>query len=52
LFSQVYKANDTIKYKALANTAKRISLYGKEEFYTPETAQKLIAFQQEWFYDS
>jgi gamma-glutamyltranspeptidase/glutathione hydrolase len=44
LFSQVYKANDTIKYRALANTLKRISQYGKEEFYTGETAQKLIAF--------
>lgn len=44
LFSQVYKANDTIKYKALANTLKRIANNGKEEFYTGETAQKLVAF--------
>ena len=46
LFSQVYKANDTIKYIALANTLKRIARNGKEEFYTGETAQKLIAFME------
>ena len=44
LFSQVYKENDTIKYKALAATLKRIAKNGRDEFYNGETAQKLVAF--------
>ncbi|MEC5166592.1 gamma-glutamyltranspeptidase/glutathione hydrolase [Flavobacterium sp. PL11] len=44
LFSQVYKENDTIKYTALAATLKRIAINGKQEFYSGETAQKLVAF--------
>ncbi|MFV8342967.1 gamma-glutamyltransferase [Flavobacterium sp. XS2P39] len=44
LFSKVYKENDTIKYKALAATLKRIAKNGRDEFYKGETAQKLIAF--------
>ncbi|UQD57148.1 gamma-glutamyltransferase [Flavobacterium sp. K5-23] len=44
LFSKVYKVNDTIKYPALAATLKRIALNGRDEFYSGETAQKLVAF--------
>jgi gamma-glutamyltranspeptidase/glutathione hydrolase len=44
LFSQVYKAGDTIKYPALAATLKRIVKNGRNEFYEGETAKKLVAF--------
>jgi len=44
LFSAAYKAGDTIKYLALANTLQRISDNGRDEFYKGETAEKLIAF--------
>ena len=44
LFSKVYKENDTIKYTALAATFKRIAANGRDEFYSGETAQKLVAF--------
>lgn len=44
LFSQVYKAGDTIKYPALAATLKRIAINGRDEFYKGETAKKLVAF--------
>ncbi|MEZ7506030.1 gamma-glutamyltransferase [Flavobacterium sp. Arc2] len=44
LFSQVYKAGDTIKYPALASTLKRIVKNGRDEFYKGETAKKLVAF--------
>lgn len=44
LFSKVYKENDTIKYRALAATLKRIAKNGRNEFYRGETAQKLVAF--------
>lgn len=44
LFSKVYKAGDTIKYSALAETLKRIAINGRDEFYKGETAQKLISF--------
>jgi gamma-glutamyltranspeptidase/glutathione hydrolase len=44
LFSKVYKVGDTIKYLALAETLKKISKNGKDEFYKGETAQKLVAF--------
>ena len=47
LFSKVYKAGDTIKYLALAETLKRISKNGKDEFYKGETAQKLVAFNSQ-----
>ncbi|SHF71413.1 gamma-glutamyltranspeptidase / glutathione hydrolase [Flavobacterium segetis] len=44
LFSKLYKENDTIKYAALASTLQRIANNGKEEFYSGETAQKLVSF--------
>jgi gamma-glutamyltranspeptidase/glutathione hydrolase len=44
LFSQIYKAGDTIKYPALAATLQRIANNGRDEFYKGETAQKLVAF--------
>jgi gamma-glutamyltranspeptidase/glutathione hydrolase len=44
LFSKGYKVGDTIKYLALAETLKRISKNGKDEFYKGETGQKLVAF--------
>lgn len=43
-FATVFKENDTIKYPALAETLKRIAQNGKEEFYTGETANKLIRY--------
>lgn len=43
-FASVFKENDTIKYPALAATLQRIANNGKEEFYTGETAQKLIHY--------
>lgn len=44
LFSKQYKTGDTIKYKALAETLKRIAKNGRGEFYKGETAQKLVSF--------
>lgn len=47
LFAKEFKAGDTIKYPALAETLRRISRNGRDEFYKGETAQKLVAFIQE-----
>lgn len=44
LFSKVYNVGDTIKYLALAETLKRISKNGQDEFYKGETGQKLVSF--------
>lgn len=44
LVSKLYKQNDTIKYLALAETLKRISKNGKNEFYKGETGQKLVDY--------
>jgi gamma-glutamyltranspeptidase/glutathione hydrolase len=46
LFAQTYKAGDTIRYEALANTLERIAEYGRDEFYTGETAKKLVTYLQ------
>jgi gamma-glutamyltranspeptidase / glutathione hydrolase len=46
LFAQTYKAGDTIRYEALANTLERIAKYGRDEFYTGETAKKLVTYLQ------
>jgi gamma-glutamyltranspeptidase / glutathione hydrolase len=44
LFAKEFKANDTIKYPALAQTLRRIAKNGKDEFYKGETAQRLVDF--------
>ncbi|TDI71582.1 MAG: gamma-glutamyltransferase [Bacteroidetes bacterium] len=44
IFTQKYKAGDTLKNEALANTLTRIAENGRSEFYDGETAQKLIEF--------
>jgi len=44
LFSQTYKAGDTIKHLAFAETLKRIKTNGRDEFYRGETAQKMVDF--------
>lgn len=46
LFAQTYKAGDTIRYEALANTLERIAKYGRDEFYTGETAKILVTYLQ------
>jgi len=47
LVSKPYKERDTIKYLALAETLKRISKNGRDEFYKGETAQKLVDYLNE-----
>lgn len=44
LFNKNIKAGDTIKNIALANTLKRISELGRDEFYSGETAKILVAY--------
>lgn len=46
-FAQVFDENDTIKYAALAETLRRISRNGSDEFYKGETARRLVKFLQE-----
>ncbi|WP_373522748.1 gamma-glutamyltransferase [Aquiflexum sp.] len=46
-FAKVFVENDTIKYPALAETLKRISKNGKDEFYKGETAERLVKFLQD-----
>ena len=47
LFEKDWKANDTIKYNALAETLTRIMTNGRDEFYKGETAKRLVNFIQE-----
>jgi len=47
IFDQQWKANDTIKYPALAETLTRILNNGRDEFYKGETAQRLVKFMQD-----
>lgn len=47
LLAYPYKAGDTIKYLALANTLERIMQNGRDEFYKGETAHKIATFIQE-----
>jgi gamma-glutamyltranspeptidase / glutathione hydrolase len=42
LFAREFKANDTIRYPALAQTLRRIVRNGKDEFYRGETAKVLV----------
>jgi gamma-glutamyltranspeptidase/glutathione hydrolase len=44
LYTKEYKAGDTIKNIALANTLSRISAEGRSEFYKGETGRKLVEF--------
>jgi gamma-glutamyltranspeptidase/glutathione hydrolase len=46
LLASSFKENDTIKYPALANTLKRISKNGKDEFYKGETGKILVDYIQ------
>lgn len=46
LLATHFKANDTIKYPALANTLKRIAKHGRNEFYKGETAKILVDYLQ------
>ena len=47
LFSKDFKIGDLVKYPALAETLKRISKNGRDEFYKGETAKKLVAYLQQ-----
>jgi gamma-glutamyltranspeptidase/glutathione hydrolase len=47
LFATAFKENDIIKYPALAETLKRISKNGRDEFYKGETAKILVKYLQE-----
>lgn len=47
LFATAFKENDIIQYSALANTLKRISKNGRDEFYKGETAKILVKYLQE-----
>lgn len=44
LYAPNFKVNDTIKYLALAQTLKRISANGRDEFYKGVTARKLVDY--------
>ncbi|CAD0008798.1 gamma-glutamyltransferase [Flavobacterium chungangense] len=46
LLAANFKENDTIKYPALAKTLRRISKYGRNEFYKGETAKILVDYLQ------
>ena len=46
-FATKFKVGDTIKYKALANTLRKIALQGRDGFYKGETAKILSTFIQE-----
>lgn len=44
LVSKQYKENDTIKYPVLAETLKRISKNGRDEFYKGVTARRFVKY--------
>lgn len=46
LFEQNWQAGDRLKNEALARTLERIMKNGRDEFYTGETAKKLVEFMQ------
>ena len=46
-FEHHWKANDTIKHRALAGTLYRIMQHGKDEFYKGDTAKQLVNYIQE-----
>lgn len=47
VFEKQWKANDTIKYPALAKTLEHLLKNGKDEFYKGETAKILVKFIQD-----
>ena len=47
LFAKDFNVGDLVKYPALAETLKRISKNGRDEFYKGETAKKLVAYLQQ-----
>jgi gamma-glutamyltranspeptidase/glutathione hydrolase len=47
LFSKVYKAGDTIRHLAFAETLTTIKKNGRDEFYKGKTAEHIVAFLQE-----
>ncbi|MHA6280085.1 gamma-glutamyltransferase [Salinimicrobium sp. CAU 1759] len=47
LFALKHQPGDTIKNLALAKTLSRLAVKGREEFYSGETAGKLVAFLQQ-----
>ncbi len=47
MFDILWKANDTIKYPALAQTLTRILNNGRDEFYKGGTAKRLVKFIQD-----
>ncbi|HEX8562061.1 MAG TPA: gamma-glutamyltransferase [Flavobacterium sp.] len=44
VFATAYKKGDTIKYKALAKTLRRIARNGRSEFYEGKTARELVKY--------
>lgn len=44
LFSKIYKAGDTIKHLAFAETLTKIKNNGRDEFYKGKTAKKIVDF--------
>ena len=46
MYTKTYKVGDTIKYANLASTLERILQNGASEFYSGETAQKMVDFIQ------
>lgn len=46
LFSKDYQVGDIVKYPALAQTLKRISKNGRDEFYKGDTGKKLVSYLQ------
>lgn len=47
IFDKHWKASDTIKYPALAQTLTRLMKHGRDEFYKGETAERLVKFMQD-----
>jgi gamma-glutamyltranspeptidase/glutathione hydrolase len=44
IFSETYLAGDTLRNLALAKTLKRISEFGRQEFYRGETGEKMVEY--------
>jgi gamma-glutamyltranspeptidase/glutathione hydrolase len=46
LLDKLWKKGDTIKYLKLAETLKRIKIYGRDEFYKGKTADLIVGYVQ------